>query len=205
MLLITGLQYFAPIIEYKNSIQYTYISIEQYERWQKAGFRNRCIIAGANGLIGLSIPVAGGRHSDKLIKEVRIDNRHRWQMLHWRSVVSAYNRSPWFEYYKDEMADFYHTKYDWLWDWNLTLLQWTIRQLGAKVKIDFTERWQKNYPQDGCTDMRHLALPKNYTSFAGDCPVYQQVFEDRLGFVPNLSIIDLLFCEGPNAVNLLRQ
>ncbi|HRO48436.1 WbqC family protein [Agriterribacter sp.] len=182
-----------------------HFKIEQYERWQKAGFRNRCIIAGANGLINLSIPVEGGRHSNRLIREVRIDNSHRWQMLHWRSVVSAYNRSPWFEYYKDEMASFYHTKYDWLWDWNLVLLQWTIKKLGVEVKIDFTESWQKDYLPGAYLDMRHQVLPKNFTSFAGDCPVYQQVFEDRLGFVPNLSIIDLLFCEGPNAVNLLRQ
>ena len=205
MTIITDLQYFASIIEYKNLVQFRYLKIEQYEAWQKTSFRNRCIIAGANGLIHLSIPVQGGRHSDKMIREVKIDNSRSWQTLHWRSIISAYNRSPWFEYYKDEMADFYHAKYEWLWDWNFALLQWTIKKLAVDVTIDFTESWQKDYPADQFIDMRNRVLPKNFTSFAGDCPVYQQVFEDRLGFIPNLSIIDLLFCEGPNAVNLLRQ
>lgn len=205
MELLFGLQYFASIIEYKISISNLYIELEQYERWQKMSFRNRCIIAGANGLLHLSVPVAGGRHSDKLIREVKIDNTRNWQVLHWRSVVSAYNRSPWFEFYKDEMAVFYHTKYSWLWDWNLDLLVWTFKKLGADVQIGFTNNWQKDYPPDEFFDMRYRVLPRNFSSFAADCPVYRQVFEDRLGFVPNLSIVDLLCCEGPNAINLLRQ
>lgn len=205
MKLISGLQYFASIIEYKISIVNTYIELEQYERWQKMSFRNRCIIAGANGLQNLSIPVAGGRHSGKLIREVKIDNARNWQVLHWRSVVSAYNRSPWFEFYKDEMAAFYHTRYSWLWDWNLDLLVWTFKKLGVDVQIGFTDSWQKDYPPGEFLDMRYRVLPRNFSSFAADCPVYRQVFEDRLGFIPNLSIIDLLCCEGPGAVALLKQ
>ena len=200
MTIITDLQYFASIIEYKNSMQFRYFKIEQYEAWQKMSFRNRCIIAGANGLLHLSIPVEGGRHSKKMTREVKIDNGH-----HWRSIISAYNRSPWFEFYKDEMEVFYHTKYDWLWDWNLDLLQWTIKKLSVDVAIDFTETWQKDYPPGQFLDMRSKVLPKNFDSFAESCPVYQQVFEDRIGFKANLSIIDLLFCEGPNAAHLLKR
>ena len=181
-----------------------YLEIEQYEAWQKMSFRNRCIIAGANGLLHLSVPVEGGRHSDKMIKAVKIDNNSRWQTLHWRSIVSAYNRSPWFEFYKDEMEVFYHTKYEWLWDWNLDLLRWTIKKLGVDMAVGFTKTWQKDYPAGEFLDMRNKVLPKNFESFAGSCPVYKQVFEDRLGFKANLSIIDLLFCEGPNAAHLLK-
>lgn len=205
MELLFGLQYFASVIEYKTSITNTYIELEQYERWQKMSFRNRCIIAGANGLLHLSIPVAGGRQSNRLIREVKIDNTRNWQILHWRSVVSAYNRSPWFEFYKDEMAAFYHTRYDWLWDWNLDLLEWTFKKLGADITVGFTKSWQKDYAPGEFLDMRYRVLPGNFNSFAAGCPVYRQVFEDRLGFMPNLSIIDLLCCEGPNAIDLLRQ
>lgn len=205
MTIVSDLQYFSPVTEYKNSIKFRYFKIEQYEAWQKMSFRNRCIIAGANGLLHLSIPVEGGRHSDKMIREVKIDNSHRWQTLHWRSIVSAYNRSPWFEFYKDEMEVFYHTKYNWLWDWNLDLLHWTIKKLSVEMEIGFTDGWQKNYPPEQFLDLRGKVLPKNFKSFAGTCPVYKQVFEERLGFIPNLSIIDLLFCEGPNAVNLLKE
>jgi hypothetical protein len=203
--IVSHLQYFAPIIEYKNSIKFRYLKIEQYEAWQKMSFRNRCIIAGANGLLHLSIPVEGGRHSDQMIREVKIDNSHRWQILHWRSIISAYNRSPWFVFYKDEMQVFYHSKYAWLWDWNLDLLYWTIKKLNIDVEISLTESWQKDYPPHGFLDMRNRVLPKNFGSFVEDCPVYKQVFEDRIGFRSNLSIIDLLFCEGPNAARLLKD
>jgi hypothetical protein len=103
------------------------------------------------------------------------------------------------------MEVFYHTKYNWLWDWNLDLLHWTIKKLSVEMEIGFTDGWQKNYPPEQFLDLRGKVLPKNFKSFAGTCPVYKQVFEERLGFIPNLSIIDLLFCEGPNAVNLLKE
>lgn len=204
MILVTDIQYLAPIIIYKTSIGCKYVYIEQYERWQKTSFRNRCLVPGANGLITLSVPIVGGRQSGGLIRDIKIDNSYRWQMIHWRSVISAYNRSPWFEYFKDEIAVFYHTNFNWLWDWNLGLLEWTIRKLDLQLQIAFTDSWQKDYPADGFIDMRGRVRPQNFGSFAGSCPVYPQVFGERLGFIPNLSIVDLLFCEGPNAANLLK-
>lgn len=181
------------------------MNIEQYERWQKMSFRNRCIVAGANGLLNLSIPVEGGRNSDRMIRDVKIDNSDHWQNKHWRAIVSAYNRSPWFEFYKDDMSLFYNTKYVYLWDWNMDMLKWTVKQLGADIAIDYTTAWQKEYPNNRFLDMRNRVLPKNYLDFASNCPIYTQVFEDRIGFNPNLSIIDLLFCEGKNAIELLRS
>lgn len=205
MVLITDLQYFATIIEYKNSIKYKYIRYEQYENWQKSSFRNRCIISGANGLVTLSVPVVGGRHSSHSLREIKIDNSKRWQMIHWRTLFSAYNRSPWFEYYKDELLKFYNTKYDSLLKWNLDLLEWTNRKLELNPEIGFTDTWKKNYPPDEFEDWRSRVRPKNYSSFGPYCPVYNQVFEERFGFNANLSIIDLLFCEGPNAIHLLKN
>jgi hypothetical protein len=205
MILLTELQYFAPIILYKNLINEKYIKLEQCERWQKMSFRNRCTIAGANGLIDLSIPIEGSRNIAAFIRDVKIDNMLKWQMIHWRGITAAYNRSPWFEFYAGELLSFYETKYTYLWDWNLDLMYWVLQQLKVEVKIDFTDNYEKNMGSNDILDYRNMILPKNINDYAAACPVYGQVFQDRLGFRPNLSIIDLLFCEGNNAAGLLRS
>lgn len=203
--ILYDIQYFAPVIYYKNSIISKYIILEQYEYWQKMSFRNRCTIAGANGLIDLSIPIEGGRNIRRLIKEVRIDNMLKWQNIHWRGISSAYNRSPWFEFYADELLKFYTTRYTYLWDWNIALTYWVFEKLKVEVNISFTERFEREVPGGDIRDYRNKILPKNLQEYAGACPVYHQVFESRLGFQPNLSIIDLLFCEGNNAALLLNS
>ena len=205
MILLTELQYFAPFILYKNSIYEKYIKLEQYERWQKMSYRNRCTIAGANGLIDLSIPIDGSRNTAALIRDVKIDNVLKWQTVHWRGITAAYNRSPWFEFYADELLQFYETRYTYLWDWNLDLMYWVLKQLKVEVKVDFTDHYEKQITDEDIADYRNKILPKNSIRYAGECPVYSQVFEHRLGFHPNLSIIDLLFCEGNNAAGLLRS
>ena len=204
MTLLTELQYFAPVVLYKRSIKERYIELEQYERWQKMSFRNRCTIAGANGLIDLSIPITGGRDTRNLIRDIRIDNMLKWQKIHWRGITSAYNRSPWFEFYAEELSRFYEARYTYLWDWNLDLMHWVLQQLKADVKINFTDSYKANIEESDILDYRNKILPKNIHDYATVCPVYNQVFQDRLGFQPNLSIIDLLFCEGNNAADLLR-
>lgn len=198
-------QYLAPIIVYKNSIKSKYIILEQYERWQKMSFRNRCTIAAANGLIDLSIPIVGGRNNREIIKDVKIDNMLNWQKIHWRGITSAYNRSPWFEYYAEELLRFYNTRYTYLWDWNTALMYWVFEKLNVDVKLTFTVSFEMNYSDVDIVDYRNRIMPKNILKYAGDCPVYNQVFENRLGFRPNLSIIDLLFCEGKNASVLLNS
>lgn len=204
-MLIIDLQYFPCINWFKNSIQYKYIKIEQCERWQKMSFRNRCIISGANGLIDLTVPIKGGRNSGELIRDVRIDNLQKWQDNHWKNMLSAYNRSPWFEFYKDELEGLFKIKFEFLWDWNITVLEWLIKKLNLDLELGFTEAYQKNYPHLEITDLRNTILPKTLHAFSEQCPRYNQVFENRFGFIPNLSIIDLLFCEGNNAASLLLE
>lgn len=203
-MLLIDLQYLGNSIYYKNLIKSKYIVIEQYERWQKMSFRNRCSIFGANGKIDLSVPVVGGRNSGDLVKDIKIDNLQKWQNIHWRSITSAYNHSPWFEFYKDELESFYIKKYEYLWDLNLDLLQWTFKQLKIELEVGFTNEYKKVYDDDGIVDFRNKILPKTISDFTNECPVYNQVFENRFGFLPNLSIIDLLFCEGNNALHLLK-
>ncbi|MFT4015430.1 MAG: WbqC family protein [Agriterribacter sp.] len=202
-MLLIDLQYLGSAIYYKNLIKSKYIIIEQCERWQKMSFRNRCSIAGGNGRIDLSIPIIGGRNSDEMIREVKIDNLQKWQKVHWRSITSAYNHSPWFEFYKDGLEIFYNRHYTFLWDFNFDLMQWVLKQLKAPVEIAFTNEYKKIYDEQEMMDMRNKILPRTLDSFTGESPVYRQVFEEKLGFIPCLSILDLLFCEGNNALHLL--
>jgi len=203
MNLITEIQYFPPVTFYRTLTPETHIVFEQYETYQKMSFRNRTMIAGANGIILLSIPLETGREQKKLIRDVRIDASKKWQMEHWRSIGSAYNRSPWFDHYRDELEGLYQKKYEFLFDWNLACFEWTLRKLGLRTTVSLTEDYYPDYNSDGHIDSRNALLPRNYLD--QDLVKYRQVFEDRIGFLPNLSILDLLFCEGKHAMELLAS
>ncbi len=205
MILIIENQYLSPIISYKISINCSNTEFEQYEYWQKMSFRNRCTIATANGPLDLSVPLVGGRNVDALVTEVKIDNNQPWQKRHWRSIFSAYNHSPWFEFYRFEMELFFNTRYELLWDWNLALNRWIVEKLGLNVNFSFSHGYHKKIEKSGFLDFRNQILPKTISQFNNYAPRYTQVFEDRIGFIPNLSIIDLLFCEGPRAAELLTK
>src|ERR1700683_4562398 len=203
MYLLTEYQYFPPIILYNILNKNTNIVFEQCEYFQKISFRNRCILSGANGPINLSIPLELGRQQKTLIKEGRILANPDWQKRHWKSIVSCYNRSPWFEHYRSELGQLYKKRFGFLIDWDLACFEWTLSKLPIRVKIGFTDNYADNYDSSKYTDFRNKLLPKNY----GDYGIrrYNQVFQNRQGFVPNLSILDLLFCEGNQAVSFLES
>ncbi|HSZ86904.1 MAG TPA: WbqC family protein [Puia sp.] len=202
MELIIESHYFSPLIFYKNSFDYTNIQFEQYESFQKMSFRNRCVIAGANGKIILSIPLQNGRDQKTLIKDVKISGTQRWQKDHWKTIESCYNKSPWFEFYKNELQQLYSKQFTFLLDWNLACFEWSIDKLNMPKTHSLTAEFLKNYDED-FEDWRNKILPKNYEEF--ESVKYRQVFEDRTGFFPNLSILDLLFCDGKNARELLAS
>ncbi len=201
MYLLSDLQYFPSLILYKYSYQYSDIVFEQYESYQKMSFRNRCIIAGANGSITLSIPLMEGRNQKTLMKDVKMQGS-KWQGQHWKSIVSCYNKSPWFEFYKDELGQLYSKKFTFLVDWNLACFEWSMKKLKLSCPISLTESFEEKVAE-GTTDFRNKILPKNYKNF--EAIRYRQVFEDKIGFLPNLSILDLLFCEGKAAVDKLED
>lgn len=205
MTLRTDLQYISSIIWYKISINFSNLEFEQYEQWQKTSFRNRCHILGANGIITLSVPISGGRNVKALTKEIRIDNRQNWQSIHWRSIVSAYNRSPWFEYYRPELEMKFSKPYAFLWDWNLEWFYWVSSKMGWNPKISFSSHYSGADEIENIHDIRGRITPKYIQNLRWEGPEYSQVFQDRMGFIPNLSIIDLLFAEGKNTLNFLKQ
>ncbi len=194
-----------PCIDYfKKVIKGKHIKIEAYESFQKMSFRNRYVLSGANGLQTLTIPVAGGREQKKLITEVEIDYSVDWAIKHWRSITSGYSKAPFFDYYADDIRTLLFSKEILLLNFNMEILGWLLKRLKINVVIEFTDSFKSVYNNE--FDFRNQLLPKNYINDVCDWrPKYPQVFEDRLGFQPNLSILDLLFCQGPNAGELVQN
>ena len=211
-------QYFPPISFYKTLIGADILKIERYEHYQKVSYRNRCYVAGPNGVILLSVPLTRGKNQRTIMKDVRISNEEKWQALHWKTLTSAYRRSPWFEYFEDGLENLYAQKFDFLLDWNMACYEWAEKVLGLEKAVSFTESFRKSYdPAEKILDLRDVLTPGNRGTSApvqqntlspgengGELPQYTQVFGERTGFVPGLSILDLLFCEGKRALELLK-
>lgn len=172
--------------------------------FEKMSYRNRYCIAGANGLITLSIPLQQGRSQRLPLKEVQIANKEDWQTQHWRTITSAYRRTPYFEHYEHSLQTLFDRPFEHLTDFNFAAIHWLKQQL----KTNFTERiadhFQKEYA-DSAFDIRQKQKPSAEKKSAEDYPKYYQLFEDRIGFQPNLSLLDLLFSEGPYAVQWVKK
>ena len=202
MKILVEYQYLPPVYLFSALYKFRHIIFEEYEFYQKMSFRNRCVLAGAEGPVQLSIPVSRGRNQKTLITEVQVANRYNWQLQHWKTIESCYRSAPWFEYYGPGLEKFYNTPYTHLIKWNLELFLWIVDKLGLKTEIDFTQDFQALYPENKFVDVRNTILPKTYMNMSSK--PYQQVFSDRAGFYHNLSIIDLLLCQGKGAVEYLK-
>jgi hypothetical protein len=199
-ILLIESQYFAPIDVYKTLIGCDILCLERFEHYQKVSFRNRCNIAGPNGRITLSVPLSKGKNQRTVMKDVKISNEEKWQSLHWKTLVSAYRRSPWFEYFEADLENLYTKPFEYLLDWNIACLEWVNKQIGLSVPVTFTNEYQKEVTTPGVIDARESVLPMPATTSE---PLYTQVFQERIGFIPNLSILDLLFCEGKQSLKKL--
>lgn len=172
------------------------ILLEKQEHFHRQTYRNRCHIHSPNGLLALSVPVQKGSGERTLMKDVRISGHHPWQKIHWRSLGAAYRSSAFFEFYEDELAPFYERRFDFLFDLNEQLLQLILKWLKAGSAHEYTTDYVKDYP--GTTaDYREAIHPKKVPVFISD--PYYQVFADRNGYLPDLSIADLLFNYGNKA------
>ena len=196
--------YFGPVQWYQKLNRADCAYIECYDSYRKQTFRNRCVIATTNGLQALTIPVERpdtGLHST-LIKDLRISDHGNWRHLHWHALMSAYSESPFFEYYADDIRPFFEKKWDFLYDFNMEACQTVGSLLDIHPNILSTSHYIKkeDLPEDffyfrEAIDPKHPAVDADFVPRR-----YYQVFERKIGFQPNLSILDLLFNMGPEGI-----
>ena len=190
--------YLAPVEYYSEIAKADVVFIEGHDYYLKQTYRNRCLIAAANGQMALSIPVEKASGEKILTRDVRISDHTDWQLNHWRSIESAYNSTPFFEYYKDDLLPFYEKKWTYLMDFNLEIQLKILDLLNLNKKIQLTGEY-KNMLDDTFLDLREAIHPKKENQSL-DLSPYYQVFDQRFGFQPNLSIIDLLFNMGNESI-----
>lgn len=188
--------YLAPIYYYACLLHF-HVEIEQFANYSRRTYFNRCRIATANGAIDLSIPVE--KMADKtLVRDVRISDDNNWQTTHWRAIESAYSSSPFFEFYQDDLRPFYTKKYLFLFDFDRELQQTILNLIGLPYDITYSVDYKKKV-ESGIIDSREMIHPKeNNVTLQKyfNLIQYYQVFEQKHGFLPGLSIIDLLFNMG---------
>ncbi|MCS6934706.1 MAG: WbqC family protein [Chitinophagales bacterium] len=169
--------------------------IEACENFQKSTPRNRTRIATASGPLLLSIPLAEGRDKHRPYTAVRISYSENWQVKHWRSITSAYQSAAYFAHYAPQIEPFYKEKYEFLFEYNLALLQKLLQLLHLNIPPVLTNNYLKGaYTCDYRSGEPAISLPR-----------YPQVFEERIGFQPGVSVIDLLFNQGPDAARYLLR
>lgn len=197
--LVIDNQYFPCISYLKMLCAYPLVQLEYYENYQKNSFRNRCIIAGSNGLINLSVPLVNGRDQKIPYRLLKIDYSQNWQMQQWRTITSCYRKAPFFEYYAHTVEALIFQQHTLLFEKNRSILEWLLKVFKLSVTLENTGTYIPVYPQN-VTDARNSLQPKNYQQHAANQSPYFQMFQDRIGFHPNISVLDLLFCAGPHAL-----
>ena len=184
--------------------------LERHENYQKQSYRNRCHIYSASGLLKLHIPVLrSGEKGKQPITDVKIDYSTEWQKRHWRAICSAYKSSPFFDYYQDDLYPFFSQRVEKLFDFNLELLQVLLNLLGLPPKIGFTAEYagrEESLENASLYDFRNIIHPKKASPLSRrKNGRYHQVFAHKYGFIDNLSVIDLLFNQGPEAILYLES
>jgi hypothetical protein len=194
MFYLPPVDYFVQLNTYKPDIL-----IEREEHFPKQTYRNRANIYSPDGVLALVVPVIKGSKNHTKIKDVKISYDFMWQRLHWQSLQACYRRSAYFEFYEDDFAPFYEKQITYLFDYNQELLNLLLKLTKIKTELNFTDEYQAEYPN--LHDFRFSIHPKKESEIQQK--PYFQVFEDRRGFMKNLSIIDLLFNQGPQTINYL--
>lgn len=178
--------------------------VEQFENYHKQSYRNRCTILGSGGPISMTIPVQSGASSQCPITNVLLAPHNDWRKNHWHTICTCYGASPFFEYYAPDLESFFLAplKSESLFDFNLHLLQTIVELLHLPIEVAFTEHYSPEAPNN----LTHLLQPKsNWVDPHFSPTPYYQPFRERLGFVPNMSVLDLLFNAGPEAILVLQK
>ena len=220
MTTILSTTYCGPVQWYQKLYRSDLVLMECHETFQKQTYRNRCVIATTNGPQTLTVPVERG--TSPFIRDIRISNHGNWRHQHWHALMSAYNESPFFDYYQDDFRPFFEKKYDFLYDFNMEICQKVCELIDIQPNIRHTEEYVKlRSVDDGkiinslsnlstcqlvnlsteIIDLRSAINPKHPDEDADFVARrYYQVYERKHGFQPNLSILDLLFNMGPESV-----
>ncbi len=201
--ILLSLPYFGPVSHFRELVKPALIRFENEDNYQKQTYRNRMYIYDANGRLLLNIPIKhlpkSNPKAHQKYKEVLIDPDYKWQKQHWKSLKTAYQSSPFFEYYEDELLPLYQKEFKYLMDFNYACFEVICGCLGLPVTFEKTSEYMED-PENNI-DRRGLINAKNQIQV----PQYNQVFQEKNGFLPNLSTLDLLFNEGPNSINLLKE
>lgn len=203
---LVSIQYL-PCVQWFSKLITGNAVIEQCENYLKGGYRNRCHIIGANGVLTLSVPLLKGKNQQTSIRKVGISYSYNWQKMHWQSIRSAYGKAPFFEFYADELKLHYEKKTTSLFDFNLGLIQTILELMGLDNScISFSDTFEKH--PDVLLDFRNGISPNKNKQIHDEhfeAMEYAQVFTEKHGFIGNASVLDLLFCTGPEAVMILEE
>ena len=192
--------YLPPISWFSLLLNHTVV-LEKQETYTRQSYRNRCHIYSERGILPLSVPVNRPRGHRTPVTEVQIFNGEKWYLKQWRAIQSAYEASPYFLYYQDELKPFYNGNHHNLWEFNKQLTETVCELLGITPRWEVTTVYEKH--PEKAIDLRSVFSPKKPLN--GNFPSYTQVFSDRHGFLPDLSIIDLLFNLGPESKSYLSR
>lgn len=200
--IVTELQAVGTAQWWHYALQADFVWLEAHDIFQKTGYRNRYLIASANSVLNLSVPVAGGREVKQPYSQVKIDNSQPWQRNHWRTLVSCYNKSPFFFYYADSLQPLYEQEFNLLYEWNMAVHNWLVKKLRATNRHEPTTHYNKVAPPT-VEDRRDREKPGSRLYSLVHFPTYQQVFPGL--FQPNLSCFDVLFNLGNKSNEYLQS
>ncbi len=203
---ILSIAYLPPVTYLKQLLSAKEIYLEKHESYTKQTYRNRCEIYSANGKLSLSIPVVKPNGNRTKICDVKIDNSVKWRREHWRAIASAYKNSAYFEFIRDYIEPFYENEWKFLWDYDLAIIETLIQILDLNVTIKETSEFQKEYFSP-FVDLRSISsqAKREHQNGQSHTP-YFQVFGHKHGFIPNLSIIDMLCNCGMDArIHLMQK
>jgi len=199
--MVQPLYYFPCLYAFADLMHQPNVLFDTEMPFKRSSYRNRMIIAASNGPIQLSIPLIGGRSIKSRYKEVEIDNKSNWQRDHFRTLSTAYGNSPYFMFYRDELEQLFQKKPSLLYEWNLLCLSWVLKKMKIEKKLEHELIHENNSSQTSFVD---LYSPQNFNGQPTIISVtYNQVFEDKTGFLANLSVLDLLFNEGAHSKQVL--
>lgn len=195
--------YLPPVSFFKLMVGARQVLIEQFDNYHKQTYRNRCVIATSNGAQALTVPVVRPDTPKQHMRDIRISDHGNWRHLHWNALASAYMNSPFFMYYEDDFRQIFERRQTFLVDFNMELLSVVSELTGLKTTFSLTESYTDSSDPAEVADFRGMADPESGPAM--ELKPYYQVFAQKLGFIPNLSIADLLFNLGPESLAYLKE